>query len=334
MRKRSALLSVPPLLTVSLAVVLLTACSRSGGDAGADSTSVATLSTGRVTVAAPAAMSAPVPAMGRSRSMGAPDAALASRLDEVATADGERSAVRELTANASLGAPDPAGAMLVRHGQASVEVKHVDDAVTRVRLVAAQYGGFVANASLRAGKDEQRAATLEIRVPTGQFDALVAALGGLGRVESVSATAQDVADEYVDLGARAANARRVEARLAEMLATRTGKLSDVLTVEQEITRVREQIERYEARLNWLERRTAMSSLDVALHEAIPLIDRQPGPGPLAEAFAEAWNRAVGVLAWCIASLGLLIPIALLVLLAVWFARRVRRVAPPSGVPGA
>jgi hypothetical protein len=241
---------------------------------------------------------------------------------------------RALSLGTSLPATDLSGAMLIRHGQASVEVKRLDDAVTKVRQTAAQFGGFVANTSLRSGKDEQRAANMEIRVPTAQFDALLAALGGFGRVESVSATAQDVGDEYVDLGARAANARRVEARLAELLANRTGKLSEVLTVEQELARVRQEIERYDARLKWLERRTALSSLDVSLHEPLPLIERQPGPGPLAEALARAWERAVGVLAWCIASLGILVPLGLLIGAGVVVARRVLRAGTPPGVSGA
>lgn len=229
---------------------------------------------------------------------------------------------------------DPSGAMLVRHGQASVEVKHVDDAVTKVRQTAAQFGGFVANTALKSGRDEQRSAILEIRVPTGQFEPLLASLSSLGKVESVAATAEDVGDEYVDLGARVANARRVEARLTEMLAARTGKLSDVLTVEQELRRVREEIERYDARLKWLERRTALSSLDVSVHEPLPLIERQPGPGPIAEAFAEAWSRAVGVTAWCIASLGVLLPLGVLALGVAVMARRLLRMGTPPGVSGA
>jgi hypothetical protein len=235
---------------------------------------------------------------------------------------------------APLSSADPSGAMLIRHGQASVEVRRVDDAVTRVRQTATQFGGFVANTALRAGRDEQRAATLELRVPTSQFDQLVASLGALGRVESVSATVEDVADEYVDLRARANNARRMEARLVEMLATKTGKLSDVLTVEQELARVRGEIERYDARLNWLEKRTSLSTLELSLHEPIPLIDRQPGPGPIAESFGRAWENLVGVIAWCIASLGVLVPVAVVAFGIALVARRLWRPGAQGGVSGA
>jgi hypothetical protein len=215
----------------------------------------------------------------------------------------------------SLGSPLPpldlSGAMLIHNGQATVQVTRLDDAVAKLRQTAAQLGGFVANTSILGGKDEHRTASLEIRVPSAQFDAVITALSGLGKVETVSASVQDVGDEYVDLGARAANARHMEARLVEMLAQRTGKLSDALTVEQELRRIREEIERYDARLKWLERRTTLSSIQIALHEPMSVLD-QRGPSPIAEAFAEAWTRAIGVVAWCIASLGVLVPLGLLI----------------------
>jgi hypothetical protein len=217
--------------------------------------------------------------------------------------------------------------MLVRQGQASLEVKRLDDAVSRVRQGAAQLGGFVANATIRGGRDETRAATLEVRVPSAQFDALVGSLNGLGRLESVQAIAQDVGDEYVDLSARAVNARRLEARLIEMLASRTGKLSDVLTMEQELARVREEIERYEGRLRHLDRTSTLSTLTISLHEPLPLLER-PHPNPIAEALGDAGDRALGVAAWCIAALGILVPVGALVFGGVlalrWGKRRLDR----------
>ncbi|MEP6733385.1 MAG: DUF4349 domain-containing protein [bacterium] len=217
-------------------------------------------------------------------------------------------------------APGLSGAMLVRHGQASLEVKHVEDALALARQAAAQFGGFVGNTAVRNGKDEQPSATLEIRVPSAQFDALVGSLGSLGKVETVTASVEDVGEEFVDMGARAANARRTEARLTEMLASRTGKLSDVLTVEQELRRVREEIERYDARLRFLEQHASVSTLDITLHQPFALIDR-PRPGPIVEALGIAWERTLGVIAWCIASLGLIIPLGVLIGLGVAIARR-------------
>ncbi|HEY2027413.1 MAG TPA: DUF4349 domain-containing protein [Gemmatimonadaceae bacterium] len=228
---------------------------------------------------------------------------------------------------------DPSGTMLVRQGEASVEVKRLDDGVATLRQTAAQLGGFVANVALSSGKDERHTGTLQVRVPSAKFDALIAALSSLGRVESISSTVEDVGGEYVDLEAREANARHMEARLLEMLSQRTGKLSEVLSVEQELRRVREEIERYDARLKWLARRATLSSLDVTIHEPLPLIDRRPGPGPLAEAFAQAWQRAVAVVAFMIAALGILIPLGAVVAVGVVLTRRILRPGSPPGVSG-
>lgn len=308
-----------PLVVLSLAAISVAACDR--GERRPD-----TVASG-VAMASPPIASMGVSADFAAREMPRPNVD-AQKADMAVAASPPASTratsdVAPETGTLLAPASDPAGAMLVRHGQASIEVRHVDDAVLRVRQVAQQLGGFVANTALRNGKDEQPSASLEIRVPTAQFDQLMTGLKAFGRVESVSANAEDVGEEYVDLGARAANARRVEARLVEMLASRTGKLSDVLTVEQELARVRQEIERHDARLRWLERRASLSSFNITLHEPLALLDRQTN-GPITEAFAEAWRRLLGVIAWFIAALGVLLPIGILFGGLVVLVRRLRR----------
>ena len=261
-----------------------------------------------------------------------PMAAKSERARPASDAPTNASAAEPISLGTPMPAADPAGAMIVRHGQASVEVQKVEGAVARIRQTASQFGGFVGNTSLVTGKEEQKTATLELRIPSAQFDAVVGALNQLGKVETVTVSAEDVSEEYVDLGARLANARRVEARLVEMLATRTGKLSDVLTVEQELARVRQEAERYEARIRWLEHRASLSSLAVSLHEKVPLIESPRGHGPIAEAFAEAWTRFVAFVAWFIASLGILIPVGALIGVTVMVARRLFGGGAPPKVP--
>lgn len=313
-----------PRLVASMLLItpLALACDRSspGGDSAARSPTIV----GSPVMSADGAATSAAPERPRAE-------ALAVRADRAAASNAGGAAAP------ALGRPipplDPSGAMLIRSGQATLEVRRLDDAVAVLRRTAGELGGFVANTSIAGGDDRYRTATLEIRVPSARFDAVITALGTLGKVETVSASVEDVGDEYVDLGARAANARHMEARLVEMLATRTGKLSDVLTVEQELRRVREEIERYDARLKWLERRTALSSIAVTLHEPVSVLD-QRGPSPIAEAFADAWRRAVGVVAWCIASLGVLIPVGALVGGVLALVRRLLRPAPASGAAGA
>ena len=82
-------------------------------------------------------------------------------------------------------------------------------------------------------------------------------------------TAEDVGEEYTDVSARVANARRLEARLLDLLATRSGRLEEVLNLEREVARVREEIERYDGRLRYLRTRASISMLTLTLHEGQP-----------------------------------------------------------------
>jgi Domain of unknown function (DUF4349) len=221
---------------------------------------------------------------------------------------------------------EPMDRLIVRSGQASIEVDSLEMAMTRLRQLAQRVGGFVADAAVRSGRDQVPQATLELKVPSGRFDELTEGLQPIGRLEFVNVSAEDVSEEFVDLTARAANGHRLEERLIELLRTRTGKLQDVLSVEQELARVREEIERIEGRLRYLKASAQLSTLAVSLHEPTPIVATQ-GRGPIADAFRAAWRNFVAVLAGAIASLGYLVPIVVLGWGVVAVSRRWRRPAP-------
>ncbi len=217
------------------------------------------------------------------------------------------------------GAVNPS--MIIRTGSASVEVDSLELAIAAVQRIATSLGGWVGNTSLASGDYEVRRATIELKIPSARYDEALAGLKPIGKVESVSSNAEDVGEEFVDLTARTANARRLEERLITLLATRTGKLEDVLNVERELARVREEIERYDGRIRYLRTRIATSTLSVTVHERAPLVNPSPGENVIAEAFRDAWRNFVHFLAAFIASLGVLVPLLALLALVVVVWRR-------------
>jgi hypothetical protein len=200
--------------------------------------------------------------------------------------------------------------MVIRTGHAFIEVEKVDPAVLKIRQLAVQVGGYITNSSISGGRDQIRQATLELKIPAAQYDQAVGSLSTIGKVETVTTNAQDVGEEFVDVTARVANARRLEERLISLLANRTGKLDEVLRVERELARVREEIERYEGRLRYLTSRVALSTLTITVHEPAPILGNNPGENPIAAALRRAWRNFVALLAGVIASLGVVIPLAL------------------------
>jgi hypothetical protein len=209
--------------------------------------------------------------------------------------------------------------MVIRTGQASIEVDSLEQAVAHVRLLAGRIGGYVANTTMQTGRGQLRSASLEVKVPADRFDDGLGGLVGLGKLESVNVNAEDVGEEFTDVTARMGNARRLEARLIDLLATRTGKLKDVLDVERELARVREEIDRYEGRLRYLRAHAALSTLTIYVHEPLPVVGRA-GSSVIGEAFKQAWRNFVGLVAAMIRSLGIVIPAAVLVV-ALWVSAK-------------
>jgi len=162
---------------------------------------------------------------------------------------------------------------------------------------------------------------LTLRLPAAQFDAALSGLNPIGKIESQNVGSEDVTEQFVDMTARMTNAKRLEERLINLLANRTGKLEEVLAVERELARVREEIERYEGRLRYLRTRAAVSTLSINLHEPYPITEGPRGSNPVAEAFKRAWRNFIRLLANTIASLGVIIPVALVVLMLGWILRR-------------
>src|SRR5207302_1969947 len=203
------------------------------------------------------------------------------RMSAQASAQGGGRGIEE--AAFSFAAPVTQGtpAMILRTGSAQIRVDSLEPAISAVRGLAGRVGGYVANTTQQGGDGQLRSAMLEMKVPAARFNDALRGLQPIGKVEAVNVTAEDVGEEYVDVTARVANARRLEQRLLDLLATRAGKLHDVIELEQELARVREEIERHEGRLRYLRAHAAVSRLAVTVHERVPVVG--VAGSPLSEA---------------------------------------------------
>ena len=160
-------------------------------------------------------------------------------------------------------APRP---MIARTAQLTVIVKDFDASQKRLEDILKRHGGYVAEMTTSAPEGADRKLTATLRVPSNQLDAAIAEVKEIGRVESESQSGEEVTSQYVDLQARLTNARNTEQRLTELLRRQTGKLDEVVTVEEKISDVREQIERMEAEQKNLSQRVDFGTLSVALSE--------------------------------------------------------------------
>jgi len=157
--------------------------------------------------------------------------------------------------------------MIIWTGDISLVVKDAGESLEQVEAIAKDLGGYVVNSSSWY-QEEQVRARLTIRVPAGEFDTALARLKDLAiTVESRNVSTQDVSEEYTDLGSRLRNLEATETELLELLTEvreRTRKAEDVLAVHRELSNIREQIEQVKGRMQYLEKMTAMATINIEL----------------------------------------------------------------------
>ena len=156
--------------------------------------------------------------------------------------------------------------MIARTAQLSLIVKDFDSSQKRLQEILLRHGGYVGEMTTSAPDGAERKFSATLRVPANQLDAAIAEVKELGRVESESQSGEEVTSQYVDLQARLSNARNTEQRLTELLRRQTGKLDEVVTVEEKISDVRERIERMEAEQKSLSQRVDFGTLSVSFNE--------------------------------------------------------------------
>jgi anti-sigma factor RsiW len=156
--------------------------------------------------------------------------------------------------------------MIARTVSLSVVVKRFDAARASLDAILARHNGYAAGLNVATPESAARTLQASLRIPAAKLAGALSELKALGRVEAETQNGEEVTQQHADLVARLKNSRETEQRLQAILLQRTGKISDVLAVEQEIARVRGEIEQMEAEQQTLEHRVSFATIDLRLTE--------------------------------------------------------------------
>ena len=136
---------------------------------------------------------------------------------------------------------------LARTGAIGLIVPDVSSALAKIeRLTQEQFGAVTAlQDDAPSTPGEKHTAQATVSVPDDRFARTLDALATLGGVTSRSVTTEDLTDSIVDNAARLRNLRHEEADLLRIM-DRSGKIEDVLDVEQQLASTRQSIEELDA----------------------------------------------------------------------------------------
>jgi hypothetical protein len=150
---------------------------------------------------------------------------------------------------------------IIRRGRVDVTVPRITIAQQRFESAAGALGAQVSRLDAR----EQERAEYYVRVAPERLDALMDSAAVLGDVASRAVSAQDVAEQVVDVEARLGVMRASRDRLKQLM-DRGASVADVIAVERELARVQSEIESLEARLAVLNASVARSDLTVSMEQ--------------------------------------------------------------------
>jgi Domain of unknown function (DUF4349)/Putative zinc-finger len=158
------------------------------------------------------------------------------------------------------------GPMIARTASMNLVVAKLDAARASLEKLLARHHGFASEMTLDQSNDASASLNGTLQVPATELDGMLGELRGLGHVTTESQGGEDVSDQHVDLAARLHNACESETRLLDILRTRTGKVGDVLEVEEQISKTRGEIEEMEGQLAGLDKRVAYASIKLQMGE--------------------------------------------------------------------
>ena len=172
-----------------------------------------------------------------------------------------------LPAGASPPSPGPtANRKLVRNATAELEVASFEEAVQKITGFAAEEKGYVSTSSSEKQANGKLSGQVVVKVLPDNLDKFLQKLRGLGELKNQALTTEDVTKAYFDTESRMKNARLMEQRLIEILKTKSKDVADLLEVEKELGRVREEIETMQGELKFMDSQVSFATVTIQLSE--------------------------------------------------------------------
>ena len=177
--------------------------------------------------------------------------------------------------------------LIVRTVDMMIVVDDVSNALDDTNALAQELGGWVVTSS----HQEDHRGFISVRVPVDRVDEAIGRLRGMAvEVKSEISDSRDVTDEYVDIQARIRNLKAAEGQLIKLME-QAGKVTELLEVQRELTRVRGDLESLQGRTKFLEETSAFSLINVNLELAPAVIEVNGGPDQTASEGETARFRA-------------------------------------------
>jgi hypothetical protein len=235
---------------------------------------------------------------------------------------------------------------IIKTADLKIKVKDVKKSSSKITNLVDMNGGYVSSENLQSNKnyyltiektedykiEEYEVVTsniIYIRIPTQNFQKVLKGLKSVAVSEDyVKIDAQDVTEEYYDLETRLKTKKEVEQRYIEILKSKAKTVSEILTAEEKIRALREEIEAVEGRLKYIQNKVSLSSIQIELYqnpifiqETIKYKQHQKTGWSFLEKAGKALNTGWNVILEVIIGLLYIWPFLIIVGITLWILRK-------------
>jgi anti-sigma factor RsiW len=162
--------------------------------------------------------------------------------------------------------PALANRKLIRNAKVELEIVRFDDAIQEITTFANEERGYVATSSSEKQANGKLKGEIVVRVLPENLDHFLQKIRVLGELKNQTLGTEDVTKAYFDTDSRLKNARVMEQRMIDMLKKKSDDINDLLQVEKELGRVREQIEQMQGDLKYWDSQVQFATVTIQLTE--------------------------------------------------------------------
>ncbi len=224
---------------------------------------------------------------------------------------------------------------IIKNADISLEVQDFKNQFDEVQRMAEEAGGYVESSrsyvrkyAAAEGEREFMEGEAVIRVPSTEFGSCLDRIAALGKVTNRSTYGSDITLQYMDIETRLKSKQVQQERLIEILS-KAERVEDILNIENELSRVRTEIESLGTQLRGWDNLVQYSTIRVFMTEVDPkdtkvsvlkvdnIWDR------MKRGFIRTTNAIMDMIEMVIVGIGYALPVAILAGIAYLAWRKIR-----------
>jgi hypothetical protein len=179
---------------------------------------------------------------------------------------------------------------IARSASVVLIVSDVKESVSKIEEMIKGTAGYIQDATIWEDNSQTRG-KLILRVPAGNLDNILPRLESLGQLQRKNVEGNDVTEEYYDKEARMKTLEKQEKRLLELMDI-AKTVKEMLEIENELARIRGEIESLQARIVVLDNLTSLATVNIELRSPSSISPGGSIKEPLGQRLKAGWMLGI------------------------------------------